>query len=145
MKRWLLLMTKENLAKCEAGTKTQTRRLNQRYLGIKAGDTIYFRSNYKTTYKTASGPYYATTDATKEKLQAITDEDAIAEGVTKGQYGFYNVYGKDHPNEVFVSPRFAFGNLINHVYNGPRWNMPGKPTPVWDVNPEVVKITFREH
>jgi hypothetical protein len=52
-------MTKENLAKCESGFKTQTRRSNERYENIQMGDEIYFRSDYKTTYKTASGPYIA--------------------------------------------------------------------------------------
>ena len=143
MKRWLLLMTKENLAKCEDGSKTQTRRINKRYSGIKAGDQIFFRSNYKTTYKTASGPYEATQDAVIQKLQAITADDSMAEGIMKGESGFYNVYGKDHPDHTFASPRNAFGNLINEVNGGPRWNMPGKPTPIWDENPEVVKISFK--
>jgi hypothetical protein len=136
-------MTKENLVKCEDGSKTQTRRVNERYKGIKKGDTLFFRSNYKTTYQTASGPYEATNDAKSEALQAITDADSMAEGITKGEYGFYNVYGKDHPKHVFFSPRYAFGNLINQVNGGPRWNMPGKPKPIWDVNPQVVKIEFR--
>ena len=62
-KRWLLLMKRDNLVKCEAGTKTQTRRTNKRLEGILAGDELYFRHDYKTTYNFASGPYIATADA----------------------------------------------------------------------------------
>lgn len=144
MKKWLLMMKKENLVKCEDGSKTQTRRQNLRLAQIKAGDEIYFRPDYKTTYAIASGPYIATQDAEIQKLRAITDADAIEEGIEKGKHGFFNVFGKDDPDFTFASPKYAFANLINRVCNGPRWNMPGKPTPVWDENPEVVKISFRK-
>ena len=137
MKRWLILMTKENLAKCESGDKTQTRRVSERLSGIKKGDNLYFRSNYKTTYEDASGPYLSTADAKWEPLQAISEDDAIAEGVMKCEHGHYNVYGKPEPDHCFAGARHAFANLINHVNGGPRWNMPGKPTPIWDINPRV--------
>jgi hypothetical protein len=137
-------MTKENLVKCEDGSKTQTRRSNKRYANIKRGDTLFFRSNYKTTYAQASGPYLANADAKVQRLKDIGNDDAIAEGIVKGKCGYYNVYGSDHRDHVFADPRHAFGNLINRVVNGKRWNMPGKPTPIWDLNPEVVVIYFEK-
>lgn len=102
-----------------------------------------------------------------KRLQDISREDAIAEGATMRPkcYGFrdqsdgwsmdwsavggFSKYASDGPGPLqerdicFADPRNAFGSFLNEIHGGPRWNMPGKPMPIWDVNPFVVAITFR--
>ncbi len=122
-KRWLILMTKENLAKCEAGTKTMTRRDTERLAGIKTGDQIFFRSNYKTTYATASGPYVADKDAFWEDLQDITPNDCIREGI-------HYEWGEG------LEIRDRFIELWESIYKreGARW----------EDNPRVLVIGFKK-
>lgn len=134
MKRWIILMTKENLAKCESGVKTQTRRDNERYAGIKKGDEIYFRRDYKTTYKTASGPYIAQADASWEDLQDINDHDAVCEGVELQQIEKVGM-AYPHPTDPGRNTQLAglaFQWLWESIYEreGARW----------DDNPRVLKI-----
>lgn len=129
MKRWLILMTKENLAKCESGVKTQTRRDSERLAGIKKGDQLYFRSNYKTTYATASGPYIAEEDAKWEDLQDINAYDCIREGIPDP--GF-----QGSQKDWISATRGAFCNLWQSIYKreGVRW----------EDNPRVIKISFKK-
>jgi hypothetical protein len=138
-KRWLLLMTKPNLDKCRAGTKTQTRRTNPRLAGIRKRDEIFFRSDYKTTYATASGPYLATADATTEKAQDITDADCIAEGVNTEGYVLLQeitAFGGDEYGKQLLESmlRWRFRNLWDSINK--------KPGTRWQDNPVVVKIEF---
>jgi len=77
-----------------------------------------------------------------ERLQGISEADAIAEGINEGPNGYY--WGEDgSKNQCFVSPKFSFANLVNFVNNGPNWNMPGHPKPIWDENPWVWVIEFK--
>jgi len=129
-KRYLILMTPGNLVKCENGTKTNTRRTSERLAGIKAGDEIYFRSNYKTTYKTASGPYIATEDARWENIQDISPQDCIAEGIPDpGPQGSHADWIK--------SVVGAFCNLWQSIYGK-------KKGETWDDNPRVIRIAFKK-
>jgi hypothetical protein len=137
-KRWLLLMTKENLAKCEAGAKTQTRRTNEQYLGIMAGDELYFRSDYNTTYAQASGPYLATADARSERLHDITDADALAEGVSASPYVELWEVGTGGPRPMETMPRWRFRLLWDSINDKPR----SKPGGRWQDNGNVVRIEF---
>lgn len=69
-----------------------------------------------------------------ERLQQITDEDAIREGVVEGVSGFYVPgIGEDHPDHCFSGPRYAFGNGWNKI-NG---------ACLWTSNPWVWVIEFR--
>ena len=116
-------MTKENLAKCEAGLKTQTRRDSERLAGIAKDDHIFFRSNYKTTYLTASGPYLARADAKWESLNDISEQDARAEGAEP-----FGLTGSGF--------RDGFQRLWDSIYKreGVRW----------EDNPRVLKIHFEK-
>ena len=120
MKKWLIMMKPENLMKCENGTKTQTRRSNKRYEGIEAGDHLFFRSNYKTTYLTASGPYLATEKPRWENIQDISEEDSIAEGVQAG---------------LCLDATEMFEMLWKSIY---------KKKDTWEENPRVLRIAFKK-
>lgn len=79
-----------------------------------------------------------------ERLQDISEEDAIAEGILKNEFGyFWEGMEMGSPKDVFSSPKYAFANLINFVNDGPRWNMPGKPPPTWRLNPWVWVVEFK--
>jgi len=104
-----------------------------------------------------------------ERLQEISREDAIAEGCTSRPdcTGFQDRYegwsmdwseigrfskfatggaGPLQARDIAIGdPRHAFGSFINRLHNGDGWNLPGKPTPIWDVNPYVVALTFTVH
>jgi hypothetical protein len=99
------------------------------------------------------------------RLQDITDEDAIAEGVTFTDYGKHEhqisadggktwgvtltqragwSYGPSQRHEQCLSsPRMAFGAYWNHLHGGPNWNLKPGPSP-WDTNPWVWAYTFRK-
>lgn len=92
------------------------------------------------------------------RLQDITDEDAVAEGVTFTDYGRTGARGVlDAPRtlpgwcygpsmsygECFYSARHAFANCWNRLHGGPRWNLEPGPSP-WDLNPWVWAYTFRK-
>jgi hypothetical protein len=132
-KRYLILMTPGNLVKCENGTKTNTRRTSERLAGIKTGDEIYFRSNYKTTYKTASGPYLATDDARWENIQDISDGDVAAEGVNWAEPLLIG-----RPDNGCKSPaQRAMKLLWDSIYAK-------KPGESWADNPRVLRIAFKK-
>lgn len=86
------------------------------------------------------------------RLQDITDEDAIAEGVTFTDYG-KGEHGQRLPgwhygpsarhDECLDRPRFAFGNAWNRIHGGPRWNLKPGLSP-WDLNVWVWAYTFRK-
>lgn len=104
-----------------------------------------------------------------ERLQDVSREDAIAEGCTSrpncngfqdryegwsmdwsevGKFSKFATGGPGPLKERDVSigdPRNAFGSYINRLHNGDGWNLPGKPTPIWDENPEIVAVTFTVH
>lgn len=92
------------------------------------------------------------------RLQDITDEDALAEGVTFTDYGRTGARGVlDAPRtlpgwcygpsmsygECFYSARHAFAHCWNRLHGGPRWNLEPGPSP-WDLNPWVWAYTFRK-
>jgi hypothetical protein len=130
-------MTKGNLVKCEDGSKTNTRRCNERLSGIKTGDEIYFRSDYKTTYITASGPYIATEDARWEAAQDISEEDAKAEGIVAIAPKYPESCQFTHTGEppCYATAREAFSVLWNTINK--------KPGRRWEDNPNVLRIAYR--
>jgi hypothetical protein len=130
-------MTRGNLVKCEDGTKGQTRRCNERLAGIKAGDEVYFRSDYKTTYLTASGPYIATEDARWEAAQDISEKDALAEGIVKTRAKYKGACQFTHTGEppCYATAREAFSVLWNTINK--------KPGRRWEDNPNVLRIAYR--
>lgn len=75
------------------------------------------------------------TNISVERLQDITDEDCIKEGVEKWIDGFivYGIMERGGCNKCFDTPRDAFHTLINRVS---RWD-------TWVKNPWVMAYDFR--
>ena len=77
------------------------------------------------------------TDVRVERLQDISDEDCLKEGIVKGKCGSEDTHFMDAyyvPNEIqpYCTPREAFAHLIDKVS--------GKGT--WDSNPYVFVYDF---
>lgn len=78
------------------------------------------------------------TDIRAERLQKISDEDCIAEGikkypeVNKNMWGFFNIKGATLKYELLTTPREAYAKLIDHIS--------GKGT--WASNPYVFVYEF---
>ena len=70
------------------------------------------------------------TDVRVERLQDITDEDCLKEGVFLGQFHTYSYVGR--PRCPFGTPREAFASLIDRIS--------GKGT--WESNPWVFVYEF---
>ena len=74
-----------------------------------------------------------------ERLQDISDEDCIAEGIMKGDFSntwdkyYYNVIGDCICHKTFKTPKEAFASLIDRVS--------GKGT--WESNPYVFVYEFK--
>lgn len=106
------------------------------------------------------------TEVRVERLQDISEADAIAEGATPrpiegeadGQRWSMDwspvgslAFGatRIRPQDIgLADPKMAFANYINELHGGPRWNFyyngdARYPKPIWDVNPWVWAITFR--
>lgn len=80
------------------------------------------------------------TDIKVERLQDISDEDCLKEGIMEGEFMntwdkyYYDTWG-DVPNHVtFKTPREAFASLIDKVSG----------RGIWDSNPYVIAYSF-EH
>ena len=77
------------------------------------------------------------TDLWFERLQDISDDDCLKEGVICGKFNdfpkpMYFPYTGCHDTEVTYTPQYAFRTLINRV-SGPH---------TWDGNPWVIAYTF---
>lgn len=73
------------------------------------------------------------TDVRVERLQAISEKDAIAEGLEKGHHGgFCPVYRGAPELDWRIYPDAAYRALWDHI-NGPG---------AWEANPWVVAVTF---
>ncbi|HEY8343343.1 MAG TPA: hypothetical protein VIK75_10195 [Calditerricola sp.] len=68
-----------------------------------------------------------------ERLQDISEEDAIAEGIRPWKLGWHSQ--EDHEHIGWKSPAIAFRDLWNRLH-GPD---------AWDANPWVVAISFTVH
>lgn len=79
------------------------------------------------------------TDIRLERLQDISDEDCIAEGIYKGDFSntwdkyYYNVIGDCICHKTFKTPKEAYASLIDRVS--------GKGT--WKSNPYVFVYEFK--
>lgn len=74
------------------------------------------------------------TEVRVERLQNISEEDALAEGIVRcGR--FFGVAEADWDSASTISAADAYGNLWEEI-NGPR---------SWDANPWVVAVTFTVH
>lgn len=79
------------------------------------------------------------TDVRVERLQDISDEDCIAEGITHetccgngDEVDVYQIYTKDYFAHTFYSARYAYADLIDRIS--------GKH--IWDSNPFVFVYGF---
>lgn len=77
------------------------------------------------------------TDLWFERLQNISDDDCLKEGITCGKFNdfpqpMYFPYQGCHDTEVTYTAQYAFQTLINRV-SGPH---------TWDDNPWVIAYTF---
>ena len=86
-----------------------------------------------------------------ERLQDITEANARAEGaqhfadIPVGRHGASARWSMEAPadtDECLGSARMAFGNYINKLHGGPRWNCSEEPT-LWNQNPWVWVVEFR--
>lgn len=104
------------------------------------------------------------TDVRRQRLQDISEADAVAEGATSRpgcSNRFYNGWCMDwsHVGEpdrygtngvltetdvCLGSARSAFASFINRLHGGPNWNIKSEP-PLWDQNPSMVALTFTIH
>ena len=82
------------------------------------------------------------TDIRVEKLQDISEEDAIKEGIEKyGPFGEYK--GEPHPRggsmkfRAYKKAARAFQDIWESIY-------PNHPTKAWELNPYVWVITFEK-
>ena len=79
------------------------------------------------------------TNVRLERLQDITDEECLAEGVRKGEFlntrdvYYYEIIGDCKTYKTFTTPRKAYASLIDAIS--------GKGT--WDSNPYVFAYEFR--
>lgn len=88
-----------------------------------------------------------------ERLQWITDDDAVREGAQR-----FDEIPSEHPypscanrwsmgdprstDECLGSPRSAFANAWNVLHGGRNWNMRPEPEQPWNLNPWVWTISF---
>jgi hypothetical protein len=85
-----------------------------------------------------------------QRLQDITDDDAIAEGCARspdpdrlgGDFARWSYGARNLPGQCMNSPRMAYANAWNRIHGGPRWNIKPGPCP-WDENPWVWSVSFR--
>lgn len=76
-------------------------------------------------------------DVSIERLQAISDDDCLKEGILKNHLGYYWFYGftPSEGGRDFKTPREAFATLINRPGVGRKG--------LWESNPFVVVYQFK--
>jgi hypothetical protein len=104
------------------------------------------------------------TDVRVERLHAITEEGAKAEGArwtdfgqhtyemsvdfgatylpAKSQNAGWSMFPVTRSEQCLGTARMAFANAWNRIHGGERWNLKDTPSP-WDLNPWVWALTFR--
>lgn len=142
-----------------SGRKTVTRRMNDLY---EVDDILFLKEPYRLEadnvikYKFSSQQldkekwrnklfmradyaryHIKITGKRRERLQEITDEDCIREGIYVGKVGsekthFMTAYYSPHDHQPCISAKRAFSCLIDEI-NGPG---------TWDSNPIVTRYEF---
>jgi len=81
-----------------------------------------------------------------QRLQDISEEDAIAEGVTRIRDGCHVIRGFDYDLSglCHTNPVTPFAKLWSHI-NGPGKLIDGEWMSAWDLNPWVIALTFAVH
>ena len=144
------------------GRKTMTRRLDKQWLKVKKGDHLWCKEtwiqvddmngdqqiHYRADGENIPGPWKpsifmprwasritleATADARLEKLQEISEEDAIQEGCKYWNCGHPDCGGKHS------GPRGSFSELWDSLNPKAPWN-----DPYFKDNPEIVVLEFKK-
>jgi hypothetical protein len=76
-----------------------------------------------------------------ERVQDITEEDALLEGIIKLDHGYFSERTDAKYDSSLSTARLAFANLINRIHGGKNWNLyyndDKLEKPIWDKNPWV--------
>lgn len=142
-----------------SGRKTVTRRMNDLY---NVGEVLFLKEPYRLEPDNVIKYKFSSLQADKEKwsnklfmradyaryhikitgkhqerLQEITDEDCIREGIYIGKVGsekthFMTAYYSPHDRQPCITPKRAFSYLIDEI-NGPG---------TWESNPIVTRYEF---
>jgi hypothetical protein len=76
-----------------------------------------------------------------ELLRDITEEDAISEGISKLDHGYFSERLDAKYDSSLPTARLAFANLINRIHGGKNWNLYYTDStlekPIWNKNPWV--------
>lgn len=123
--RSAITLTPEEWKKLESRKTDRNRRLPERFM-----------------YKSCSRLFLKITNVRTEKLQNISNDDAIAEGVESQSYSDLYPGGspykrwKDYQTGEFdfASPWWSFRSLWSYIY--------GRDS--WDINPEIFVYTFKK-
>jgi hypothetical protein len=88
-------------------------------------------------------------DVRAERLQEITQEDAVLEGARSESFmtphGLKRMWSMERPfpdshTRCLPTARMAFAFYINRLHGGKNWNL--KPSSLWDENPLVWIVEF---
>jgi hypothetical protein len=76
-----------------------------------------------------------------ERVQNITEEDALLEGIIKLDHGYFSERPDAKYDSSLPTARLAFANLINRIHGGKNWNLyyndDKLEKPIWYKNPWV--------
>lgn len=123
--------------------------------GFWIGDRFYSYEGTRRWFPSIHMPRWASrimleiTDVRVQRLQEISEEDAVSEGMVRGEAGWAsNKTEADSEDHCLGTARFAFANLINSLHGGPKWNFAynegsDRPAPLFDQNPWVWAISFK--
>jgi len=108
--------------------------------------------------KWAARIFLEITDVRVQRLQEITEEDAVAEGAVwidqgRGHNNWKNTncwfmdtekaQNPDLGGNGLGSARYAYANFWNYLHGGPNWNLKPEREQPWELNPLVWTISFK--
>ena len=122
-----------------AGNKTQTRRMSESWMKVKSGDRLWVRKTFMASRITLE----ATADARRERLQDISEADAIAEGIKPDDPVTDNELELLSTDDLELASHLGPGNFTAKFNFLMLWDsLYGKETP-WASNPMVTVLAFK--